>query len=81
MFSGPLEVRGNAVFIDHGWGVFSGIFHQSETNVTAGDYLEAGQLVGQIGGTGRVTGPHLHYEIWVNGVRVQPLDWLDEYCQ
>ena len=81
VFSGPLEVRGNAVFIDHGWGVFSGIFHQSETNVTAGDYLEAGQLVGQIGGTGRVTGPHLHYEIWVNGVRVQPLDWLDEYCQ
>ena len=81
VFSGPLEVRGNAVFIDHGWGVFSGIFHQSETYVSSGDLLEAGQLVGQIGGTGRVTGPHLHYEVWVNGVRVQPLDWLDEYCQ
>ena len=81
VFSGPLEVRGNAVFIDHGWGVFSGFFHQTETYVNTGDYIEAGQLIGQIGGTGRVTGPHLHYELWVNDVRVQPLDWLDENCQ
>jgi murein DD-endopeptidase MepM/ murein hydrolase activator NlpD len=81
VFSGPLEVRGNAVFIDHGWGIYSGIFHQSESYVKTGDFIEAGHLVGQIGGTGRVTGPHLHYELWVNGVRVQPLDWLDEYCQ
>jgi murein DD-endopeptidase MepM/ murein hydrolase activator NlpD len=37
----------------------------------------AGQLSGKIGGTGRVTGPHLHWEIWVNGIQVDPLDWLD----
>jgi len=81
VFSGPLEVRGNATYIDHGWGVFSGIFHQEESYVKAGDFVETGQLIGLIGGTGRVTGPQLHYELWVNGARVQPLDWLDENCQ
>ena len=43
-----------------------------------GDRVEAGQVIGLVGGTGRVTGAHLHWEVWVNGVQVDPLDWLRE---
>jgi len=78
VFSGPLIVRGNATIIDHGWGIYSGFWHQSETYVQAGDFVEQGQVIGLVGGTGRVTGPHLHWEVWVNGVQVNPLDWLNQ---
>ncbi len=78
VFSGPLTVRGNATIIDHGWGVFSGYWHQEESYVTVGQQVEAGQRIGKIGKTGRVTGPHLHWELWINGVQVNPLDWLDQ---
>jgi len=70
-------VRGNFTLIDHGWGVFSGYGHQLEMFVKEGDYVEAGQLIGFVGKTGRVTGPHLHWEIWVNGNQVNPTEWLD----
>ncbi len=76
VFAGPLTVRGNATFIDHGWGIYSAYFHQKEIDVQVGQQVQAGQLIGLIGGTGRVTGPHLHWEIWVNGIQVNPLDWL-----
>ena len=76
VFAGPLNVRGNATFLDHGWGVYSGYFHQEELDVQVGQLVEAGELIGKIGGTGRVTGPHLHFELWVNGVQVEPQDWL-----
>lgn len=77
VFTGPLTVRGNATVIDHGQGVFSGFWHQKEINVKVGEMVEPGQLVGLIGDTGRVTGPHLHWEIWVNGVQVNPYQWLE----
>lgn len=78
VFAGALVVRGNATIIDHGWGVYSGFWHQSESYVNAGDFVEQGQIIGLVGGTGRVTGPHLHWEVWVNGVQVNPLDWLNQ---
>lgn len=78
VFAGALMVRGNATIIDHGWGVYSGFWHQSVSYVNAGDFVEQGQVIGLVGGTGRVTGPHLHWEVWVNGVQVNPLDWLDQ---
>jgi murein DD-endopeptidase MepM/ murein hydrolase activator NlpD len=78
VFAGPLTVRGNATIIDHGWGVFSGFWHQSEFKVKAGDMVEQGQVIGLVGGTGRVTGAHLHWELWVNGIQVDPMDWLNE---
>lgn len=78
VFSGPLIVRGNATIIDHGWGIYSGFWHQSATYVHTGDFVEQGQVIGLVGGTGRVTGPHLHWEVWVNGVQVNPLDWLNQ---
>lgn len=76
VFQAPLTVRGNATIIDHGWGVFSGFWHQSEFFAQPGEMVSAGQVIGIVGGTGRVTGAHLHWEIWVNGVQVDPLDWL-----
>jgi len=76
VFAGPLNVRGNATFIDHGWGVYSGYFHQAEIYATVGQEVQAGELIGKIGGTGRVTGPHLHFEVWAGGVQVDPREWL-----
>lgn len=76
VFAGPLNVRGNATFIDHGWGVYTGYFHQEELYVAAGQQVAAGALIGKIGATGRVTGPHLHFEVWVGGVQVDPEAWL-----
>ncbi len=71
-------VRGIATVIDHGQGIYTGYWHQEESYVTAGQTVTAGQLIGKIGKTGRVTGPHLHWEIWVNGVQVNPMDWLEQ---
>lgn len=78
VFAGPLTALGNATFIDHGRGVFTGYGHQNEIKVNVGDHVEPGQLIGIIGATGRVTGPHLHWEIWVNGTQVSPTQWLQK---
>jgi len=77
VFAGSLVVRGNATYIDHGWGVYSGYFHQSDIYMSEGDFVDTGQVIGKVGGTGRSTGPHLHWEIWVGGVPVDPLDWVE----
>lgn len=70
--------RGTATIIDHGLGVYSGYWHQSSTAVKVGDFVKAGDLIGEIGSTGRSTGPHLHWELIVNGVPVNPLPWLEQ---
>ncbi|MBX3081808.1 MAG: M23 family metallopeptidase [Anaerolineae bacterium] len=72
----PLTVRGNAVIIDHGWGVYTGYWHQVSLIVKVGDRVEAGQIIGYVGNTGRVTGYHLHWELFVHGVSVDPLQWV-----
>ncbi len=76
VFAGPLTVRGNATIIDHGWGVYSGFWHQSQIQVQVGQVVQQDEVIGLVGGTGRVTGAHLHWELWVNGIQVDPLDWL-----
>lgn len=76
VFAGPWTVRGNATVIDHGWGVYSGFWHQSAIQVQVGQMVGQGEVIGLVGATGRVTGAHLHWELWVNGVQVDPLDWL-----
>jgi murein DD-endopeptidase MepM/ murein hydrolase activator NlpD len=78
VFSGPWTVRGNATIIDHGWGVYSGFWHQSAIQVQVGQMVQQGEVIGLVGATGRVTGAHLHWELWVNGVQVDPLDWLNQ---
>jgi murein DD-endopeptidase MepM/ murein hydrolase activator NlpD len=69
-------VRGNATVIDHGWGVYTAYAHQSEILVQEGEWVEKGQLIGRVGETGRVSGPHLHWEVIVGKVQVDPLQWL-----
>jgi murein DD-endopeptidase MepM/ murein hydrolase activator NlpD len=78
VFAGPLTVRGNATVIDHGWGVYSAYLHQSEFSVQVGERVETGQVIGLVGATGRVEGPHLHWEVWAGGVQVDPLEWLSQ---
>jgi len=78
VFTGLKTVRGNATIIDHGQGIYSGLYHQAEIYVKAGDHITAGQLIGKIGATGRVTGAHLHWDLWVNGIQVDPIKWLNE---
>jgi murein DD-endopeptidase MepM/ murein hydrolase activator NlpD len=75
VFAQPLAVRGNVTFIDHGWGVYSGFWHQSAWSVNAGDVVQAGQIIGAIGNTGLSTGAHLHWAMFVSGVSVDPLQW------
>lgn len=76
VFTGPWTVRGNTTLIDHGWGVYSGFWHQSSIQVQVGQAVKQGEVIGLVGGTGRVSGPHLHWDLWVNGIEVDPLDWL-----
>lgn len=71
-----LNVRGLATVIDHGWGIYTGYWHQSQQNVQVGDVVTTGQVIGTIGSTGRVTGAHLHWELWVGGVPVDPMQWV-----
>jgi len=77
VFAAPLIVRGNATIIDHGWGVYTGYWHQSRIEVQVGQRVETGQIIGYQGATGRVTGPHLHWEMWVAGEQVDPLEWTE----
>jgi hypothetical protein len=72
-----LTVRGKTTILDHGWGVFTAYLHQSEILVSTGDVVEVGQTIGLVGATGRVTGPHLHWEVWVGGVPVDPQRWVE----
>jgi hypothetical protein len=74
-FAGDLHLRGGSVIIDHGAGVFSGYHHLSQMLVAAGQDVAQGDVIGAVGGTGLTTGPHLHWEIVVHGVRVDPLPW------
>jgi murein DD-endopeptidase MepM/ murein hydrolase activator NlpD len=74
----PLTVRGNVVFVDHGWGVLTGYWHLSAIEVEVGQYVEQGEVIARVGNTGLSTGAHLHWEVWANGVSVDGLQWLEE---
>jgi murein DD-endopeptidase MepM/ murein hydrolase activator NlpD len=78
VFTGQLDVRGKATILDHGWGIYTGYWHQSEIFVQEGDNVTPGQVIGLVGNTGRSSGAHLHWEVWAGGVQVEPFDWLVE---
>jgi murein DD-endopeptidase MepM/ murein hydrolase activator NlpD len=69
---------GNLVEIDHGYGIVTRYGHNSKHLVKAGDRVKRGQVVSLVGNTGRSTGPHLHYEILLNGVPVSPENYILE---
>lgn len=78
VFVDRLDIRGNVTVIDHGWGVFTVYCHQTEQYVSVGDAVTTGQVIGSAGSTGRVTGPHLHWELWIDGVPVNPMQWVSQ---
>ena len=73
LFAGFLQLSGNTVVIEHGYGVKSWYYHMdSLTDIKADDIVECGQKIGEIGSTGFSTGPHLHFEITVTNIAVNP---------
>jgi len=75
VYTGALQLRGNTVVIDHGAGVFTGYHHLSQISVVEGQAVSQGETIGAVGATGLVTAAHLHWELIVRGVRVDPLPW------
>lgn len=78
ILTGNHYFAGNSVYVDHGQGVISMYFHLSEIDVSSGSTVKAGQVLGKVGQTGRVTGPHLHLSISAQGQLVDPTPLLPE---
>jgi hypothetical protein len=76
VFVDTLFYGGKTVVLDHGLGLFTVYSHLSQVSVLEGDPVHRGQLIGRVGATGRVTGPHLHWAADLNGARVDPLSLM-----
>ena len=68
---------GNQIVIDHGYGYQTRYAHLSVISVVAGMKVKRGELIGNVGSTGKSTGPHLHYEVVYRGNRVNPMNYMD----
>ncbi len=76
VFTGPRGAYGNAVEVDHGYGIKTRYGHLQKISVTVGSELAEGDVVGELGSTGRTTGPHLHYEVWYDDTLRNPSKFL-----
>ena len=76
LVSGWNDSYGNQVLLDNGAGLSTRYAHMTQTAVTAGEAVTAGQVIGYVGSTGDSTGNHLHFEVMQNGVRVNPMDMV-----
>jgi len=72
-----LYYTGNTVIIDHGLGLYSYLGHMSAITAKEGDHVETGDIVGKVGATGRVTGPHLHWTVRLSISRIDPISLID----
>jgi murein DD-endopeptidase MepM/ murein hydrolase activator NlpD len=77
ILSRDLFYSGQAVYVDHGLGFITGYFHLSKREVSEGQWVEKGDVVGLVGATGRVTGSHLHWSVWVQGISLDPVSLLE----
>lgn len=71
-------LSGGSVVIDHGDGIFSVYYHLSEQKVKVGDIIKKGDLIALSGASGRVSGPHLHFAILINGIAIDPIDFMEK---
>lgn len=76
ILSGPDGAYGNCVVLQHGSGLTSRYAHMSTVDVKIGQNVRRGQIIGYVGSTGRSSGPHLHYEVKINGMNVDPLRYI-----
>jgi len=78
LYAGWARGYGNVIILGHGYGISTVFGHLEKILVKQGDHVNRGDVIGLLGSTGRSTGPHLHYEVRVNGVPVNPLNFLIE---
>jgi murein DD-endopeptidase MepM/ murein hydrolase activator NlpD len=76
VIAGWVKGYGNGIYIDHGNGISTRYGHLSRIDVVVGQQIKQGQHLGLVGSTGRSTGPHLHYEVRINGQAINPLTYL-----
>lgn len=74
---GDYFYTGNTVFLDHGFGLYTAYFHMESVAVAEGDKVETGAVLGRVGSTGRSTGPHLHWGVYLSGLRVDPTSLVE----
>ena len=77
-WAAPRATYGNTVEIDHGNGYVTRYAHNRDLTVEAGDQVTAGQLIAHLGSTGRVSGPHVHFEVLKNGARINPSKFVTQ---
>ncbi len=75
-FAGPDDGYGLAIILDHGYGITTLYGHLSKIDVKVGELVKRGQVIGNIGDTGFSTGPHLHYQVMINGIPINPMKYL-----